>query len=80
MTVPEFVGAVRGYRKRMEHQWEHTRYLASVLININRDPKTAAVSPEELIPLSFDKKKENKPASIPMPERMQALAEKYKKK
>lgn len=78
MTVPEFVGAVRGYRKRMEHQWEHTRYLASILVNINRDPKAAAVSPEELVPLSFDKKKEVKPSKIPTQEDMRRMAELYK--
>jgi hypothetical protein len=35
--------------------WEHTRYLAAVIINMQRDPKKPPVKPEKLIRLPTDK-------------------------
>lgn len=78
MTVPEFVGAVKGYRKRMEHQWEHTRLVLSAIYNVNRAPNTPAIVPEEIIPLSFDKKRTIKISKLPTQDDMRRMAEKYK--
>lgn len=75
---------VKGYWKRQNYlrevQWEQTRYLAALLRNIHRDSKAPEVSPEDLIPLSWDKKKEATPVKIPMQDKMKALEQKYKKK
>lgn len=34
--------------------WEQTRYLASIIINVNMDKKSKMISPEKLFPLPQD--------------------------
>jgi hypothetical protein len=47
-----------GYLRKQEKQWLHTRFIATVLINQSRDPKKKPTpyAPEEIMPLSIDKK------------------------
>jgi hypothetical protein len=86
-TPAEYGRKAEGYNRRIKEQhhqeelkWTHTRFIGALLININRGKDTPAMKPEELIPLSFDKKKEAPPVKLPMLERMKALEQKYKKK
>lgn len=51
---------------KLNIQWEQTRYLASMIINVNVDKKSKMVSPEKLFPLPQDIYLEKgKPKSTP---------------
>ena len=39
---------------RLNIEWEQTRYLASMLINVNVDKKSKMISPDKLFPLPQD--------------------------
>ena len=39
--------------------WEHTRYLAAIILNVNRNPKKPAIKPEKLIRLPTDKRQKS---------------------
>ncbi len=54
MTFAELFFAGHSNRLRIERGWEQTRYLAALLINLNVK-RSKQVTPEKLIPLSFDK-------------------------
>jgi hypothetical protein len=54
LTLTEFDRKCRGYRRQQAEAWRRTRLLVTLLVNIHRDPKTPAVSPEELLPLLGD--------------------------
>lgn len=71
LTFAEFHHAATAHRIAIERQWEQTRYLAAILININVKKKDQ-VTPEKLVPLSFDRErvKEFKPLS---PEQLEML-------
>lgn len=56
MTWANFYRLCEANKIREERQWEHTRYIACVLVNIHRDPKKPAIKPSDLVPLSGDKK------------------------
>ena len=53
LTFAELSIKVKGYQINLERQWEQTRYIASLIINVNVK-KANQVTPEKLIPLSFD--------------------------
>lgn len=53
LTFAELSIKGRGYRISIEREWERTRYIASLIINVNVK-KADQVTPEKLIPLSFD--------------------------
>ena len=42
------------YMIRMNISWEQTRYLASMLINVNVDKKAKMITPDKLFPLPQD--------------------------
>jgi hypothetical protein len=42
------------YMIRLNIEWEQTRYLASMLINVNVDKKSKMISPDKLFPLPQD--------------------------
>ena len=51
----------RGYQRRQAEQqhwqadqWRRTRWLGTILLNVNRDPKTPAIQPEEVFWLLGD--------------------------
>lgn len=54
MTLTEFDRKCRGYRRQQAEAWRRTRLLVTLLVNIHRDPKMPALSPEELLPLLGD--------------------------
>lgn len=45
---------VRGYHRRQAERWRHTRLLATTLYNVNRDPDSEALRPEDFMPLPGD--------------------------
>ena len=47
---------IEAYQEKEDEKWQHTRYVATVLINIHKDPKKKAIKPHELMPLNIDKK------------------------
>ena len=53
LTFAELSIKAKGYQINLERQWEQTRYIASLIINVNVK-KANQVTPEKLIPLSFD--------------------------
>jgi hypothetical protein len=53
MTFAQLHLAARAHRIAIEREWEQTRYLAAILINLNVK-KAHQVTPEKLVPLSFD--------------------------
>ncbi|WP_232341339.1 hypothetical protein [Hymenobacter ginkgonis] len=55
----------RGYHRRQTEGWRRTRLLATVLVNLHRDAKTPALSPEELLPLPGDTLPEAAPDLTP---------------
>jgi hypothetical protein len=54
LTLTEFDCKCRGYRRREAEAWRRTRLLITLLVNIHRDPKTPAVTPESLFSLLGD--------------------------
>lgn len=56
LTFAEFFFIVDGHYCRIERQWEHTRYLATWIINMNI-AKGKQVKPTDLVKLRFDKPK-----------------------
>jgi hypothetical protein len=54
LTLTEFDCKCRGYRRKQAESWRRTRLLVTLLVNIHRDPKTPAVTPEALLPLLGD--------------------------
>lgn len=61
MTWAEIEIVCKGYEIRLARSRELPRYIASILINANRNPKkTAIVTPQDIIPLITDIKKEVK--------------------
>jgi hypothetical protein len=54
LTLTEFDCKCRGYRRKQVDAWRRARLLATLLVNIHRDPKTPAVTPEALLPLLGD--------------------------
>jgi len=42
------------YMIRMNVSWEQTRYLASMLVNVNVGKKSAMIAPDKLFPLPQD--------------------------
>lgn len=61
MTPREFFNALRHYNRAQDfeyHQgWERTRWLATITINIQLDPKDR-ITPEQLIRFEWDQPKE----------------------
>lgn len=45
-----------GWRKSEEDKWQQTRWLGALIVNYAGKISNKTVTPEELIPLSFDKK------------------------
>jgi len=52
LTFAEFHQLLRGHRRRAEQQWEHTRFLGSLMLACvsGKDAPT----PEQLVPLPID--------------------------
>ena len=44
----------RGYHRRQTEAWRRTRWLGTILLNVNRAPNTAAAAPEEVLSLPGD--------------------------
>jgi len=64
MTWREYLCLVQGYQHRQAEEWRRTRLLATILLNVNRDPeKSAPLSPEEVFWLPGDL-----PIALPMQE------------
>lgn len=57
MTWGELDLACRGYEIRLARSRELERFIAAVLINTNRGRGTAAINPEDILPLITDKKR-----------------------
>lgn len=55
LTWGDYIRIRDGFFKRNEINWLHTRYLASIMVNINRDKKKRPVLPSDLVPLKLDK-------------------------
>jgi hypothetical protein len=61
MTWAELDIVCKGYEIRLARSRELPRYIASILINTNRNPKKSAiVTPQDIMPLITDRKKEVK--------------------
>jgi hypothetical protein len=43
-----------GNIRKNEEKWQHTRYIAAILINANRGKNQSAKRPQDLVPLSTD--------------------------
>jgi hypothetical protein len=54
LTWREYLMMAAGFHRRQVRKWHHTRFLATVLVNVNRDPDSPPVTPEELMPLPGD--------------------------
>jgi hypothetical protein len=54
MTMMQYDLKCRGYMRKLERDWEHTRYIATTIINVNRSRKKP-YSPQEIMPLPGDK-------------------------
>jgi hypothetical protein len=75
MTLLQYDLKCRGYMRKLERDWEHTRYIATTIINVNRSRKEA-YSPHEIMPLPGDKKRQQ----AKQPADAQALAEQLRQK
>jgi hypothetical protein len=54
MPFSEFDRRRQGYRRRQANAWRRTRWLGTILLNVNRGPGTPAYTPEEVYPLEGD--------------------------
>lgn len=45
---------VRGYNARQTDAWQRTRWLGTILLNVNRAAGTAAYAPEDVLALPGD--------------------------
>lgn len=66
LTPVEFDRIGRGFHRARVQQWRNTRFLATTLINLNRDPKSPAYALEEVLPLPGDPRPE--PVVVATPE------------
>ena len=67
------------YHNRVNLDWEQTRYLATMIHNVNCQKKSKMIKPEQLFELPVDKKRKkrrDKPQSTP--EQRKAFEEKIK--
>lgn len=69
LTFAEFFYIMDGYYCRNERQWEHTRYLATWIINM-QTAKGRKVKPTDLVKLRFDKPKKMAPLDPELVERI----------
>lgn len=44
----------RGYHRRQTEAWRRTRWLGTILLNVNRAANTPAIAPEEVFQLPGD--------------------------
>lgn len=77
MTFSEFYAYSEGHRLRQEREWERTRFLGAILINVNVSKKSKQVSPQDLVKLSFDSNKNKRHAAKMTREEFEALKEKW---
>jgi hypothetical protein len=66
------------YHNQINLNWEQTRYLATMVYNVNCQKKSQMVKPEDLFPLPSDKKRnpdKGKPKSTQ--EQFEAFKKKY---
>lgn len=61
LTFAEFQLRIQAHRIRIEREWEQTRWLGAIMINL-QVKRAKQVTPEKLVPLSFDveRKKQNR--------------------
>ena len=57
MTWTEIDAACRGYELRLARSRELDRFIAAILMNVNRKKGTKAIAPEDIMPLLTDQKK-----------------------
>lgn len=66
------------YHNRINLNWEQSRYIATMIYNVNCEKKSQMLKPEQLFPLPVDyerKKKKAEPKSTP--DQMKAFLNKY---
>jgi hypothetical protein len=56
MSYADLTLKISAYLLEQSKQWEQTRYLASIIVNVNRPAKKAAIAPEKLMKLPTDPK------------------------
>ncbi|GAC1379177.1 MAG: hypothetical protein NVS3B25_31560 [Hymenobacter sp.] len=54
LTPAEFDALRRGHQRAQVQQWQHTRWLGTLLVNLQRGPDDVATLPEDLLPLPGD--------------------------
>ena len=54
LTWRDYLMRADGFHRRQIRKWQHTRFLATMLLNVNRDPDSAPVEPWEVLPLPGD--------------------------
>jgi hypothetical protein len=54
LTLSEFDRMCRGYHRRQTEAWRRTRWLGTILLNVNRAHDTPAYTPEEVLGLPGD--------------------------
>ncbi|MGY3091080.1 hypothetical protein ACVWYF_004144 [Hymenobacter sp. UYAg731] len=54
LTWREYCAVAAGWHRRQIRKWHHTRYLATMLLNVNRAEKTPAILPHEVLWLPGD--------------------------
>jgi hypothetical protein len=54
MPLSEFDRRCRGYHRRQTEAWRRTRWLGTILLNVNRAPNTPAYALEEVLGLPGD--------------------------
>lgn len=57
MTWTEIDAACRGYELRLARSRELDRFIAAILMNVNRKKGAKAIAPEDIMPLLTDRKK-----------------------
>lgn len=65
----------QGYHRRQTEEWRRTRWLGTLLVNINRAHDAPAISPEELIQLPGDPPPTPPMSATELDERLARLAE-----
>lgn len=54
LTFSEYLCMADGYHRRQVLQWHHTRWLGTILLNVNRGEGDEPLSPEDVLPLPGD--------------------------
>jgi hypothetical protein len=55
LTFSEYLCMAEGYHRRQVLDWHHTRWLGTILLNVNRGEDDAPLTPEEVKWLPGDK-------------------------